>query len=589
VKREIGYGLAALRRRPLLAVLAWSVPEAVPATVSGLVVARAVDAGFLAGRPAVGLGWLAVTLLAAAVGAVGSRQVYRRLGDLVEPFRDGLVRLVVTGALRAGVAGRHDDGAVARLVRQVEIVRDTYGGLLVVVRGFAVTVVGVVAGLLSVAPVVALLVLPPFVVGTGLFVVTLGTAATRQRAAVLADERLAAAAGAVFAGTRDVVAAGTEEHAAGLVTGPVRAQAAAERALATVSALRTLCFAVGGWLPLVLLLAAGPWLVDRGLTAGQLLGGLTYVLVAMHPVLSTLMAGLGGSGLRYVVTLGRILDASEETSADAAGTRRPHAVSGRSGLSVRGLTFAYGPHAEPVLHDLTLTVPPGDHLTIVGPSGIGKSTLAGLLCGLLRPDSGTVCLDGVPVAASTPADLATRRVLIPQEAYLFTGTVWDNVVYLRPDAHPTAVLDAVDVLGAAALVARLGGLGAEVHPGDLSAGERQLLALVRAYLSPAPLVVLDEATCHLDPAAERRAEEAFATRGGTLVVIAHRISSALRASHVLVLDGRNATCGDQAAVRANSPLYRELLGHWEADAGTGKAAIPDGCRSSGIALVPPGY
>jgi ATP-binding cassette subfamily C protein len=613
VKREIGYGMAALRRRPLFAVLAWSIPEAVPAAVSGLVVARAVDTGFLAGRPTVGLGWLAVTLLAAGLGAIGSRQVYRRLGDLVEPFRDALVRRVVSGALRAGVAGKQDDGAVARLVRQVEIVRDTYAGLLVVLRGFAVTVVGVVAGLLSVAPVVTLLVLPPFVIGVGLFVVTLGSAATRQRAAVHADERLAAAAGAVFAGTRDVIAAGTEEHAAGLVTGPVRAQADAERALATVAALRTLCFAVGGWLPLVVLLVAGPWLIDRGLTAGQLLGGLTYVLVAMHPVLATLMSGLGGSGLRYVVTLGRILDASGEApgaepfaaepfAAEPGVVARRHAVAplsihglskrglSKPGLSVHGLSFAYGPHAEPVLHDLTLTVPPGDHLTIVGPSGIGKSTLAGLLCGLLRPDSGTVCLDGTPVTAMTPADLAALRVLIPQEAYLFTGTVWDNLAYLRPDAHPEAVLDAIDVLGADALVARLGGLGAEVHPGELSAGQRQILALVRAYVSPAPLVVLDEATCHLDPASERRAEEAFATRGGTLVVIAHRISSALRASRVLVLDGRTAICGDHATVRMNSPLYRELLGHWAADVARPiRTAIPDGCRSSGIALVPPGY
>jgi ATP-binding cassette subfamily C protein len=116
------------------------------------------------------------------------------------------------------------------------------------------------------------------------------------------------------------------------------------------------------------------------------------------------------------------------------------------------------------------------------------------------------------------------------------------------------------------LVVRLGGTGAELVPGELSAGERQLLALARAYLSPAPLVVLDEATCHLDPVAERRAEEAFAGRGGTLIVIAHRISSALRARRVLVLDGAGATVGDNDTLRATSPLYRELLGHWEVTA-----------------------
>lgn len=594
MRREIRYGVAALRARPTLALVGWSIPEAVPAAVSGLVVARAVDEGFLAGRPAVGLTWLTGLMVAACLGAAGARQVYRCLGDLVEPFRDELVRLVVTGALRNGVAGHADDGALARLTRQVEIVRDTYAGLLVVVRGFIVTVVGVVVGLLSIAPVIVALLLPPFLLGVGAFVTTLGLAAARQRASVCADERLATTAAAVFAGARDVIACGAEDHAAALVAGPIREQAAAERALGRVAGLRTLCFAVGGWLPLVVLLFAGRWLVDRGVTAGAIIGGLTYVLVGLQPALHGLMSGLGGSGLRYVVTLGRILDASEPRDVRPAAvalprprpsprprvtpraTARPRPRGGGRaghGLSVHRLTFAYGPHAEPVLRDFELAVPEGDHLTIVGPSGIGKSTLAGLLCGLLRPGSGTVRMGGVPVADLSREELATRRVLIPQEAYVFTGTVEENLVYLRPDVGTKQVRRAVVAVGAETLVARLGGLHADVRPAALSAGERQVLALTRAYLSPAPLAVLDEATCHLDPAAERRAEEAFAARGGTLVVIAHRISSALRARRVLVLDGGAVTVGDHDAVAARSPLYRELLGHWDIDGGNTVAGV----------------
>jgi ATP-binding cassette subfamily C protein len=207
-----------------------------------------------------------------------------------------------------------------------------------------------------------------------------------------------------------------------------------------------------------------------------------------------------------------------------------------------------------------------------------------------------VRLGGVAATALRVAELAGVRVLIPQEAYVFTGTVHENLTYLRPAARTTEVQRAIAAIGAQALVARLGGLAAVVRPTDLSAGERQVLALVRAYLSPAPLAVLDEATCHLDPATERRAEEAFARRGGTLVVIAHRISSALRARRVLVLDGVTATLGDHESVRAASPLYRELLGHWEADAGGGagvagaqQGAGPGGCRSPGSALVVRGY
>lgn len=580
MRREVRYGLSALRGRPLVALLCWSVPEAVPAAMSGLAIAHAVDSGFLAGRPLVGLAWLAGMMVAAGIGAAGTRKVFHHLGRLVEPFRDDLARRVVGDALGNAVAGRPDPGALARLTRQVEIVRDSYAGLLVVVRSFLVTVVGVVVGLLSVAPVIVLLILPPFLLGLAVFLGTLGLSAARQRAAVLAEERLAGAAGAVLAGTRDVVATGAERYAAAMVAGPIGEQAAAERALARIAALRTGCFAVGGWLPLLVVLFAGPALVGSGVTAGAVMGGLTYVLFGLQPALQTFIAGVGGSGLRFVVTLARILDAGTSATVaadpDAVPTRTPDRV-GRPcpepALATEDLTFAYGAHAEPVVRALNLTVPFGDHLAVIGPSGIGKSTLAGLLCGLLRPGSGTVLIGGVPAADLPPAELARLRVLIPQESYLFAGSVLDNLTYLCPPGTRWSTDDvdrAVAALGADDLLRRLGGYAAELRPGDLSAGERQLLALVRAYLAPAPVAVLDEATCHLDPIMERRAEEAFAARDGSLLVIAHRISSALRANRILVLDGTGATIGDHRTLLADSALYRDLLGRWEADRPVGQ-------------------
>lgn len=310
MKREIRFGIASLPLRPLLGLGAWSLPEALPSAIIGLGVARAVDNGFLAGRPMVGLAWLAGIMLASGIGAAASRKVFHYLGGLVEPFRDDLVRRVVASSLRRSVAGHADDGALARLTRQVEIVRDTYAGLIVVVRTFIVTVVGVVVGLLSISPTIALLILPPFLLGLGAFLLTLGVSAARHRAAVFADERLARTAGSVLAATRDVIASGVEEHAATMVAGPIAEQAAAERSLAHVAALRTLCFVIGGWLPLLIVLFAGPWLVSRGLTTGAIMGGLTYILFGFQPALGTFIAGVGGSGLRFVVTLGRILDAT---------------------------------------------------------------------------------------------------------------------------------------------------------------------------------------------------------------------------------------------------------------------------------------
>jgi ATP-binding cassette, subfamily C, bacterial len=555
MKRELRFAVRSLKARPTLALVCWSVPEVLPAAFSGFVVANAVDRGFLAGRPVLGLVWLGTLLLVSSVGAVGTRMVFRRLGDLTEPFRDDLVRRVVGGALRNGIAERPDHGALARLTRQVEVVRDTYAGLVVVIRGFVVTTVGVVVGTMSVAPEIGFLILPPFLLGLGGFIAMLGLAAARQRVSVLADERISAAAGQVFAGTRDVVACGTEASAAALVKVPIDEQADAERALAAVAALRTACFAVGGWLPLLLLLFAGPWLVRNGLTAGELLGGATYVLFGLQPALQGFVAGVGGSGLRFVITLGRILDASHVPPAE----KPLHPTNNGHAVVLRDVTFAYGPHAEPVVRQLDLTVAEDEHLAVVGPSGIGKSTVASLCCGLRAPDHGDVLLGGVPAASLSPVELAATRVLIPQEAYVFTGTLRENLTYFNPDAT-TADLD----VAATMLGAEFGDYDAELHPQDMSAGERQLVALVRAYLSPAPLVVLDEATCHLDPAAERRAELAFAARPGALVVIAHRVSSALRADRVLVLDGTSAVVGDHGTLLRTSPLYRDLLGHWEA-------------------------
>ncbi|WP_427888119.1 ABC transporter ATP-binding protein [Kribbella sp. GL6] len=551
MKRELSHGASALRKKATLRLIGWSVPEILPTAVYGIAVARATDS-FLAGHAWQGIAWLGGLVATAGLGAAGARQVYGRLGELVEPLRDDLVQRVVGGALRTG-----DDGAVARLNRQVEIVRDTFAGLVLVLRSFAVTLFGVLTGLLSLAPIVAAFVVPPFLLGVGLSLAVLGMAADRVRASLAADEELAASAGMVFGGVRDITATGTEEYAEWLAEQPIQAHAAAERALAKVSALRTLCFAVGGWLPLLILLAAGPWLVGRGVSTGTLLGGLTYVLIGLQPALNTVMNALGDSGLRYVITLGRILD----TSAPVEKPRHIHELSGYQ-VRLRGLTFAYGPKAEPVLDKLELTIPEGEHLAVVGPSGIGKSTLAGLVCGMLTPTGGQVLLGGAAPTEVSTDRLAQARVLIPQEAYVFSGTVRDNLSYLLPDATDHQLEVAAKTVGADELVERIGGLHAEVKPAELSAGEKQLLALVRAYLSPAPLVVLDEATCFLDPEAERQAEEAFAKRPGTLIVIAHRISSALRARRILVLDGNQATLGTHAALMRTSRMYRDLHGNW---------------------------
>ena len=555
----------------------WSATQALPALASGWVVAKATG-DFLAGWPGTpgGLGWLSLLGLAAAAGALASGQTYLRVAALVEPVRDELIRVIVTGALRRAMAGSgsQDTGAVARITHQADIVRDSLAGLMLVCVTFAFSAASTLVGLTTLVPATLPYAVVPIAVSLLLFCGLLPSMARRQRRSMADEEAVAGSVSQTLAGLRDVTACGAEDQVRADITDRVTAQAAALRAVARMNMLRTLCLAIGGWLPLVLVLAATPSLARRGVGPAAMVGAVIYIGGSLKGALSSVTRGLGGTGVRLSITLQRIAEASGSSlelstreSPRDGGSERPGAglaaVRGTGQVSLRNVTFAYGSHAEPVLRDLCLDVPGGDHLAIVGPSGIGKSTLAGLAAGLLRPQAGEVWLDGMPMSAIPPLELPGHRVLIPQEAYVFEGTLGENLRYLAPGAAEADLDASADAVGLRAVVTRLGGYGGNVTPAALSAGERQLIALARAHLSPARIVILDEATCHLDPDATAQAENAFVARPGTLIVIAHRISSALRASRVLVLDGTRAEIGGHAALLASSPMYRDLVGHWQ--------------------------
>lgn len=611
-----GRGLRFLlaRRRVLLRLTAWSVLETGQTFLIGYGPALALDEGFLRGRADVGLVWLAVTGLGVLLGAYGTARVYAAVAALVEPLRDRLVEQVVSRGVRTG-----DAGSLSGLTQQVEIARDTFAGLVMVSRSFVVTAVGALAGLCTLAPPLLLVVGPPLAVGTALFAATLRPLARRQETFLVTDEALAGDLGTVCPGLRDITATGAEAHIAAGTGERVEAELRAARALAHWGVLRVASLAIGGQLPIVLLLAAAPWLLAHDVTTGALVGALAYVTQSLLPALRNLIHGLGTSGSRLTVVLRRLARTDAGTDRPKSGPRAagatdtprpdesasPAHVDGDAGksrpgaprpdaglcppttpapshrasepsphpsgshptadpppaLSLTSVTFAYGPAGTPVVQELDLALPPGAHLAVVGPSGTGKSTLTALVAGLLTPSRGTIQVAGHPVPGP---EAAAARVLIPQEAYVFGGTLAENLAYLRPDpVSEEELLAAAEAVGLTPLAGRLGGLDARIDPAALSAGERQLVALTRAYLSPAPLALLDEATCHLDPGTEERAERAFAARpGGTLVVVAHRISSARRAGRVLVMDGRKTAYGSHEELMQCSALYRDLVGSW---------------------------
>ncbi|MFJ9648885.1 ATP-binding cassette domain-containing protein [Streptomyces sp. NPDC101206] len=570
------------RARTLGTLALWSLLESAHTFLGGYAVARALDDGFLAARPATGLGWLAVAGAGALLGGLALRGVFAGLADLVEPLRDGLVRRAVRQALEGAAADparAARSGAVSRLTQQTEMARDSFAGLVLVARSFVFTAAGALAGMAALAPVLLLFVLPPLLVGTAGFLVTLRPMARVQRGVLDTDEALAARAGELAAGLRDVVACGGGAEAGSRLESLITDQERLTRRLARWAAVRTTALGVAGRLPVVVLLLAAPWLIGRGLSAGALAAALTYLVQSLLPALDALMGALGAAGTRLLVVLDRFCPPRPtrgpvpaprtEPPQPSPGARQP-GPGPAVGVPVpaaelRRVRFAYGPHAQPVIDGLDLALREGEHLAVVGPSGIGKSTLTALLAGLLPPDRGTVLLAGAPAGRRPARGPDPRRTLLPQQAYVFTGSVRENLGHLSPGPVPEERLErALSALGVDGLVDRLGGPDAPVDPSRLSQGERQQLALAAAYLSPAPLLLLDEATCHLDPEAEERAERALARRPGTLVVVAHRISSAARADRVLVLDGTRAVHGTHADLPARSPLYRDLVGGWDA-------------------------
>ncbi|MFF7988478.1 ATP-binding cassette domain-containing protein [Kitasatospora xanthocidica] len=550
-----------LTRAPLVRMLAWSGVEALPPLVSGLLVSTAVDQGFLVGRPGVGVAWLSGFGAAMAVRAYATRAGFPHLAAVVEPLRDALVERVVQSALARPTA---DPAGIARLTEQVESARQLTATLLRTLRGVGVTLLAALTGLALLAPAVLPLVLLTLLAAGLLFARLLRPLVTRRRAVVLAEERLAARAGRALHGLRDIQATGTGPEVSRSLAGAAEESAAASRALGRTSALRALVVALGGRLPVLTILAAAPWLLaHRALTPGELLGVTTYLVQQLDPAVRTLAGTAGGWLLNLTVVLDR-LATTTATPADGPppapdGTCAPDPAPAPAAAEVRlaGVRYGHGGGAVPVLDGVDAGFGAGEHVAVVGPSGAGKSTLAALVAGVVAPTQGWVTVGGArPVPGRSVA-------LVPQEAYVFPGSVRENLAWLDPSATDERLVAAVALLGAEGLVARLGGLSAALpDPSELSAGEGQLLALVRTYLSPAPVVVLDEATCHLDPEAEERVERAFAARPGTLVVVANRISSALRADRVLLLDGGRGLTARHGDLQVLSPLYRELVGHW---------------------------
>lgn len=571
---EVGHVLARSARmlRPYRAqvalavgmVLAWTAT-----TLAGpLLVRYAIDDGITAGdRGALNLA-VALYVAVAAVSYVAYRYQVRLIGRIGESFLRDLRRRVFTHLQRLSMPfyDREKAGVVvSRMTSDVDSLGELVQmGLLMFVSNGLLLVISVVV-LAAVSWELLLLcaiALPGVVIASIKFQRDSNHAYLEVRDGI-GDTLSHLQEG--IAGVRVVQAFGREDLEASRFRRRSRGLYDAHMRSVRISAWYLPVIELAGLATTAVAVGVGGWWVHEGrLTVGTV----TFFVLALsnlfEPVqqLSQLfnMVQSAGAALHKLYDL---LDTPVEVA------ERPGAVDlpGQGAMVLDGVSFAYA-GGPPVLRDVDLRIEHGTRLALVGPTGAGKSTLAKLMARLYDPTEGSVRYGGVDLRDASLRSLRERIVVVPQEGFLFNGTIAENLRIARPEATDAEVTAALAGIGVADRFEALPeGLRTEVRErgSRLSAGERQLVSLARVALADPAVLVLDEATSNLDPGTEAVVEHALArlVEGRTVIVVAHRLSTAQRADLVAVIaGGRLVELGTHDELVARGGRYADLFATW---------------------------
>jgi len=537
-----------------------------------LAIQHAIDEGVAKGdRGAIAAAAAAffVLLVAVYVFQAASTYLVNRVG---QDFLFDLRMRLFTHYQRMSLAffGRENAGRlVARMTSDIQTMNDVLNnGFLVVVQS-TLTLAGATVILLVLSVRLSLavaLILPPLIVATAIFRIYSSRAYDRVRERV-ADVMVHMQE--TFSGLR-VVQAFAREQKNRERFGEIN-ERNFEANVYTVK-LSSLYFPFVEWLRGVaiglILYVGGRQVAGDAVTVGTVAAFVFYLEFIFQPIqnLSQVFDMVQSANAALGKIFG-ILAIEPDVPEPAEPARVTGPLAGR--IAFERVTFGYDP-ARPVLRDIDLVIEPGQHVVLVGPTGAGKSTLAKLITRMYDPTEGTVRIGGYDLRTLRTADLRRTVTMVPQEGFLFTGSIRENILFGRPEATAAEVEAACARLGIDAFIRSLPN-GYETlvsfRGSRLSAGEKQLVSIARAFLADPPVLVLDEATSSLDPHTEEQVERALRAllEGRTSVVIAHRLSTAEHADRILVVDGgRIVEDGRHDELIRRGGYYAALYRQWVA-------------------------
>ncbi|WP_424812526.1 thiol reductant ABC exporter subunit CydC [Roseococcus sp. YIM B11640] len=435
-----------------------------------------------------------------------------------------------------GIGMRGSGDLLGRVIGDVDALDRFYlGGLLPALAGLAVLIA--IAALLAGEPLLMLLVVLPLALALALPLVLAPAAARAAHGVAERRGGLRAAVVDPLAGLEDVLAANAEPRAMARLREADAALLRSQRRLAKRSAFAG---AAGGLLTQIAVLAA----LGFGLATGSAVTGMVVLALFLAVAAAEALAPMprAGAALAAAGAGARRLFEAADTAPPVIEPDRPAPLPERNDLAISGLRFGWRDEAEPVLDGLDLTLREGERVAILGPSGIGKSTLAALVLKFATPAAGSIALGGTDIASISSAALRTRITSLSQRARLFDDSIAANLRLAAPDAPEAALWRALAKAGVADFVRHLPE-GLETRCGEggsrFSGGEARRIALARALLPPAAILVLDEPTAGLDEEAERAflATLPAACEGKSLLLITHRLTGTEPLDRVLRLAG----------------------------------------------------